>query len=195
MNNPALPFILITGANGQLGNEFRELHTSFPSFHFYFTSRAELPVDDQEAVDRFFAIHQPNYCINCAAYTAVDKAESDQEAAFRINRDAVKHLAKASRQYGTKLMHISTDYVFNGDSSVPYKEDDETGPGNIYGHSKLEGEKAAIQHNDEAIAIRTSWVYSSFGANFVKTMLRLMKEHESIGVVNDQTGSPTYAYY
>ena len=193
MSRQTTPSILITGSNGQLGNEFRSLCAAFPSLHFYFTAREDLPVDDEEAVDRFFAVNRPGYCINCAAYTAVDKAETDKEAAYRINRDAVKYMAKASRQYGTKLLHISTDYVFDGTSSIPYKEDDDTGPGNIYGHSKMEGENAAIQHNEEAIAIRTSWIYSSFGTNFVKTMLRLMNERESINVVNDQTGSPTYA--
>jgi dTDP-4-dehydrorhamnose reductase len=134
-----------------------------------------------------------HYCINCAAYTAVDKAESEKELAFSVNAGAPGILAKVCKKNNTKLVHISTDYVFNGASTVPYKEEYPTDPQSVYGASKLEGERKIIQTNPDSIIIRTSWVYSAFGKNFVKTMLKLMKEKQEISIVNDQIGSPTYA--
>ncbi|HXB93660.1 MAG TPA: dTDP-4-dehydrorhamnose reductase [Puia sp.] len=186
--------ILVTGAGGQLGRELQALAATYPSFDFLFTTRVQLPIDRPDQVQSFFDTHRPDYCINCAAYTAVDKAESDQDAAFGINGDAPGHLAAACRSVGARLIHISTDYVFDGSSSTPLKEDDPTGPINAYGASKLEGEKKALaQHPAGTLIIRTSWVYSEFGHNFVKTMIRLMTEKPAINVVNDQVGSPTYA--
>lgn len=185
--------ILVTGANGQLGMEFREIAFGFPAFEFVFVSRDELAIDNTEALQLFFANNKIDYCINCAAYTAVDKAESEQEMAIAINATAVGELAAFCKQQEALLIHFSTDYVFNGNASTPYLPEDKTDPVNFYGQTKLKGEELALQNNDQSIVIRTSWVYSSFGKNFVKTMLRLMAEKESIGVVSDQVGCPTYA--
>jgi dTDP-4-dehydrorhamnose reductase len=189
----AIKNILVTGANGQLGSEIRVLALSFPQYHFFFASREELSVADEASVKQYFADNNIDCCINCAAYTAVDNAEKEREAAFAANALAPGYLAAACKEHNALLIHFSTDYVFAGDSDVPYNEEDATAPLNYYGETKLEGEKQALQHNDQSIVIRTSWVYSSFGKNFVKTMIRLMTEKESIGVVNDQIGSPTYA--
>lgn len=185
--------IIITGANGQLGNEFRELASQYPGYEFIFLSRQELQIEDAASVEQVFSAHKPDWCVNCAAYTAVDKAESEKEAAFAINATAAGILARACAANNTGFIHISTDYVFDGSSAEPYKEDAPTGPINTYGHSKLQGEQLVMQHDPNAIIIRTAWVYSAFGNNFVKTMMRLMKERESINVVEDQVGSPTYA--
>jgi dTDP-4-dehydrorhamnose reductase len=152
-----------------------------------------LPLSDQSAVEKVFQEYEPAYVINCAAYTAVDKAESEKEQANEINGRAVGALATMCKLFGTRLIHISTDYVFNGTASSPLKENDAVDPVNTYGASKLLGEQLALQNNPDTIIIRTSWVYSFYGKNFVKTMIRLMHEKESISVVNDQTGSPTYA--
>jgi dTDP-4-dehydrorhamnose reductase len=185
--------ILVTGANGQLGNELKELATLYPQFEFIFSGKENLPIQHFEQVRNFFKVTHPQYCINCAAYTAVDKAEDEKELAFRINGEAVSILAAVCKEYNTKFIHVSTDYVFDGTATIPYKEDSPTNPQSIYGASKLEGEKQAIQLNPDSIIIRTSWVYSEFGKNFVKTMVRLMSEKDEINVVNDQLGSPTYA--
>jgi dTDP-4-dehydrorhamnose reductase len=185
--------ILITGANGQLGKELKELASSYRQFNFIFLSREDLPIHDFEQVQNFFKTSPPQYCINCAAYTAVDKAESEKELAVLINGVAVGLLAAACKEYDTKLIHISTDYVFDGAATTPYKEDTPPNPQSVYGASKLEGEKLAQQFDHPSIILRTSWVYSEFGKNFVKTMLKLMSEREQVNVVNDQLGSPTYA--
>jgi dTDP-4-dehydrorhamnose reductase len=185
--------IIVTGANGQLGKELRLASKNYPQFGFVFLSREELPVENEHDVHDFFSVHKPSFCINCAAYTAVDKAESEKENAFLINASATGILAAACHRVKAKFIHISTDYVFDGTSSVPLKETDITSPINVYGASKLEGEKNAFMRCRNTIVIRTSWVYSEFGNNFVKTMKRLMNERESINVINDQTGSPTYA--
>ena len=185
--------ILITGANGQLGKELKELCSSYPGFEFIFFPREDLPIQNFEIVRSTFAIQQPQYCINCAAYTNVDQAESEKELAFLINGESVGVLAAVCKEHDSQFLHISTDYVFDGNSTTPYKETDFTNPLNVYGASKAEGENQAFQFNEDAIIIRTSWVYSEFGKNFVKTMLRLLKEKEEIRVVNDQLGSPTYA--
>ncbi len=187
------PVILVTGANGQLGMEFRDLESSFFNFHFIFVSRNELSIEDPEQVDRFFNSHVVDYCINCAAYTAVDKAESDIEAAFSGNSTAPGYLAKVAAKHGAAFFHFSTDYVFNGNGTQPYTETLPTDPVNVYGESKREGEERVRNNHPKAVIIRTSWVYSRFGKNFVKTMLRLMHEKPEISVVNDQLGSPTYA--
>lgn len=185
--------ILVTGANGQLGNEFRQLAMSFPQYKFFFVTREELNIADHDAVNIFFNTSSPTYCINCAAYTAVDKAETEVGEAFNVNSKATAVLASACKKNNTRFIHISTDYVFDGTASVPYTEASKTNPVSVYGKSKMEGEQKAMELNPGSIIIRTAWVYSQFGKNFVKTMLRLMNDKPEIGVVNDQVGSPTYA--
>ena len=185
--------ILVTGANGQLGKELKVLSASFPQFDFIFVSKQDLPIHQPEIVRNYFKEHNPQYLINCAAYTAVDRAEMEKDLAFQVNAEAVGVLATVCKEYHTSFIHISTDYVFDGTDNTPYKEDSPTNPQSVYGVSKLEGEKQALQFNSEAIIIRTAWVYSEFGKNFVKTMLKLMSERDEINVVSDQVGSPTYA--
>lgn len=187
------PVILVTGANGQLGREIKASSGLYPQFQFVFAGREDLPVDQPEKIQDYFQKIQPAYCINCAAYTAVDKAETDKETAMQINGNAPGLLAAVCGSTGAKFIHISTDYVFDGTSNVPYKEDDKNNPVNYYGFTKLKGEELCIQNNNDSIIIRTSWVYSEYGNNFVKTMKRLMSERETLNVVNDQLGSPTYA--
>lgn len=187
------PKILITGANGQLGKELQEIASSEPGFHFIFLSKEDLPVQELDAIKKAFGKFKPNYLVNCAAYTAVDKAEEEEELAFRINGTAAGLLAIASDHHKCQFIHISTDYVFDGNATTPYNEDAVTNPQGVYGASKLEGEKLVMQNAPGSIIIRTSWLYSEYGKNFVKTMLRLMKEKKEISVVNDQVGSPTYA--
>lgn len=191
--------ILVTGSKGQLGSEIQELvnggATSVAQKStFFFTDREALDITDINAVRTFVETNAINAVINCAAYTAVDKAETDTLNADNINHLAVKHLAQITKEKNLRLIHISTDYVFDGTNFKPYTEDDATNPKSVYGHSKLNGENAIKAINPQnALIIRTSWVYSSFGANFVKTMLRLGKEKESLGVIYDQVGTPTYA--
>ncbi|MBY0477783.1 MAG: dTDP-4-dehydrorhamnose reductase [Chitinophagaceae bacterium] len=187
------PVILVTGSNGQLGKELKQIADHYSQFNFVFASREDLKLHHFGLVENFFAAVKPQYCINCAAYTAVDKAEAEQDMAMLVNGEAVGNLAAICKKYQTKFVHISTDYVFDGDSETPYKEDDATGPINVYGQSKLLGEQLCMKEDDDAIIIRTSWVYSSFGHNFVKTMMRLMHERNELNVVSDQIGSPTYA--
>jgi dTDP-4-dehydrorhamnose reductase len=187
------PKILVIGASGQLGKELRVASEAFTQFDFVFATREDLCIEQFELVRNFFKGLQPQYCINCAAYTAVDKAEDQKELAFLINGESVGVLAAVCNLFETKLLHISTDYVFNGTAKRPYKEEDPVDPVNSYGASKLLGEELTLQNIPDPIIIRTSWVYSEFGNNFVKTMLRLMKEKELIHVVNDQYGTPTYA--
>ncbi|MFT3681744.1 MAG: dTDP-4-dehydrorhamnose reductase [Ferruginibacter sp.] len=185
--------ILVTGANGQLGNEMQVVSKQYPAYNFLFVTREQLAIDDIDAVTKYFAEHAVDVCVNCAAYTAVDKAESETEKANAINGTAVGNLAALCKQYNAAFIHISTDYVFDGTASTPYKADHPVNPVNAYGASKLLGEQLAIQNNPASVIIRTSWVYSSFGNNFVKTMMRLMKDRESLNVVADQEGCPTYA--
>ncbi len=185
--------ILVTGSEGQLGNELRALSSNFPYCQFLFVSKKELDIADPVKLEKFFSGHSIDFCVNCAAYTAVDKAESEKEQAFHINAEAVGILAAVCHKNKTQLIHISTDYVFDGSKTEPYTESDKTKTLNVYGASKLQGEEFAIQNCRSTIIIRTSWLYSSFKSNFVKTMLRLMQEKESINVVNDQLGCPTYA--
>jgi len=185
--------ILVTGSKGQLGSEIEALASNY-DYNFFFTDRDELDITNQEAIKSFIEKNKIDTIINCAAYTAVDKAEEDETNADRINHLAVKYLSQISKEKQIKLIHISTDYVFDGKNYKPYIETDSTSPQGVYGKSKLDGEKAMIDINPlNSIIIRTSWVYSSFGANFVKTMLRLGKERESLGVIYDQVGTPTYA--
>ena len=189
----AVPTILVTGSNGQLGSELKALAPLYPQYKFCFFSRAELAIEDAEELRRAFALLRPKYVINCAAYTAVDKAETEKELALQVNATAVGLLAKAAKEYGAKFVHVSTDYVFDGESETPLAEDHPVAPVNSYGETKLKGERLALEENADSLVIRTSWVYSYYGKNFVKTMLRLMAERESVGVVADQVGSPTYA--
>lgn len=187
------PTILVTGANGQLGKELRQLEKSWPQYQLLFLSREDLPIHHFELVRRYFEAVHPDYLINCAAYTAVDKAESERDLAYQINAEAVGVLAAICHQQQCRLIHISTDYVFDGTATRPYREEDPCAPRSVYGASKWEGEKLAMQYDPDCIIVRTSWVYSSFGKNFVKTILRLLQERPSLSVVNDQVGSPTYA--
>ncbi|MFT4154758.1 dTDP-4-dehydrorhamnose reductase [Parafilimonas sp.] len=184
--------ILVSGREGQLGSELKDLPAK-QKFQFVFTGRNDLDITDEAVLQAAFEKYKPVFFINCAAYTAVDKAETDQENAYKINAEAVGNIAKQCRQHNTKLIHISTDYVFDGKGVQPYKTDDKTDPVNYYGYTKLTGEQLALNNNPQTIVIRTSWVYSAYGANFVKTMIRLMKERREINVVGDQFGSPTYA--
>jgi dTDP-4-dehydrorhamnose reductase len=185
--------ILVTGANGQLGQSLKTISSDYPQFEFHFAGRDTISIDDAGAVSDAFAAFGPNYVINAAAYTAVDKAESDKEGAIAVNGKAVGILAEAAKNSGAGFIHVSTDYVFDGLSEQPYSEDHLTDPVNNYGASKLAGEKLALEKNNGSIIIRTAWVYSEFGNNFVKTMLRLMKDRKEIGVVYDQVGAPTFA--
>lgn len=185
--------VLVTGSKGQVGSELEVLSSGY-DYNFFFTDRDELDITLQENINHFIELNDINIIINCAAYTAVDRAEDEVELAVAINSKAVKSLAEVSKEKGIKLIHISTDYLFNGENFTPYIETDNTNPNSVYGESKLSGEEALLEINpSNSIIIRTSWVYSSFGANFVKTMLRLGKERESLGVIYDQVGTPTYA--
>lgn len=186
--------ILITGSNGQLGSEIRVLAPDFPEHDFFFADARELDISDKTKVEDFVIKHKIESIINCAAYTAVDKAESEPVLADKINHLAVEYLAEIAKNRGIQLIHISTDYVFDGKAFRPYPVDYPTNPVNIYGESKLKGEHAIRRINPEnCMIIRTSWVYSSFGNNFVKTMLRLGKERKELNVISDQIGVPTYA--
>ncbi len=185
--------LLVTGSNGQLGSELRELSGSFPEHEFLFTDVAELDITNETAIREFFDANQPEVVINCAAYTAVDKAETDEKAAFLINATAPGNLGRVSAERGALLVHISTDYVFDGKSWIPYSESAEPGPASVYGHSKLAGEQEIIKLAKKAVIIRTSWLYSSYGNNFLKTVLKYGPERGKMNVVFDQTGSPTYA--
>ena len=185
--------ILVTGAEGQLGRSIQELAKKLNHLDFIFTDYNELDITNSTKVYDFFQGDRFDYCINCAAYTAVDKAETDSENAFLINAEAVKNLAEACKANNVVLLQISTDFVFDGRKKTPYNEEDEPNPLNVYGLSKLKGEKYVQNIMRKYFVIRTSWVYSNYGHNFVKTMLRLGAEKDEINVVNDQIGSPTYA--
>lgn len=181
--------ILITGANGQLGNEMRVLSAQHTQRTYFFTDIAELDITSREAVNQFVTDNEIDIIVNCAAYTNVDKAEIDEDMAHKINALAVENLGLS----GARVIHISTDYVFSGEACVPYSETDPVAPRTAYGRTKREGEVLLQAVCPESIIIRTAWLYSTFGNNFVKTMLRLGQERESLGVVFDQIGSPTYA--
>ena len=181
--------ILITGANGQLGNEMRVLSAAHPKHTYFFTDIAELDITDKTAVSSFVADHAIELIVNCAAYTNVDKAEEDEATARKINADAVAILGSQ----GVKVIHVSTDYVFSGDEHLPCRESDPVAPRTAYGRTKYEGEKRLLAECPDAVILRTAWLYSSFGNNFVKTMIRLGNEKEQLGVVFDQIGTPTYA--
>ncbi len=185
--------ILITGANGQLGSEINAIAPTLPLHDFFFTDVEDLDITNYEAIDSFISQNKINFVVNCAAYTAVDKAETEQEVAEKINALAPLLIAKACKKNSCKFIHISTDYVFDGTASTPITEDVATNPQSIYGQTKLKGEELIINELKDSIVIRTSWLYSTFGNNFVKTMIRLGSERDALNVVADQKGTPTYA--
>lgn len=185
--------ILVTGATGQLGSELEVLSKNYSQFEWFFANRAQVSLDNLAILQSQLATIHPDFILNCGAYTAVDKAETEKELADTANHLAVGIISNYAKKQNAKLIHISTDYVFDGTSSVALTEEAITKPINIYGASKRAGEIACFEVNSDSIIIRTSWVYSSFGNNFVKTMQRLLQERESVSVVNDQIGSPTYA--
>lgn len=185
--------ILVTGSYGQLGSEIKELSSDYKKLKFLFTDVDTLDITNLKSLENFFNENPIDFVINCAGYTNVDKAETDKDAAYLINVSAVKYLAELTNKKSAGLIHISTDYVFDGTGNEPYKEDDATNPTSVYGKTKLQGELEILNTVKNSIIIRTSWLYSSYGNNFVKTMLRLGKERNELNVVSDQTGSPTYA--
>jgi len=185
--------VLVTGANGQLGQSLRFISGNFAEITFYFLSSADLDITNSSAVNETFKTIKPNYCINAAAYTAVDKAESEAEKAYAVNMIGVGNLADACKESNTIMIHISTDFVFDGNKRTPYTEKDSTNPQGIYAQTKLEGERELQKTHDRYFILRTSWVYSQFGNNFMKTMLRLSQERTELNVVNDQIGTPTNA--
>lgn len=186
--------ILVTGSNGQLGNELQKIAASDMKHSWYFTDVHELDITQKDAVEGYFVAHGIDICINCAAYTAVDKAEEEVALAMLINTEAVKNLADACLENKALLIHISTDYVFNGENFKPYEEGDPINGLSVYGKSKAHGEQVLVKHECNSVIIRTSWLYAANGKNFVKTMLRLGAERESLTVVADQVGTPTWAF-
>lgn len=185
--------ILVTGCNGQLGNEVQNLARENPAHRYVFTDVAELDICDEAAVNDMVAREKIDCVINCAAYTAVDKAESNEAFALKLNADAPGYLAAAVEKRGGMMVQISTDYVFDGTNFKPYREDDPTHPVSAYGRTKLAGEEAVMNGCRRAVVLRTAWLYSPYGNNFVKTMLRLGREKQELGVIFDQIGTPTYA--
>ena len=185
--------VLVTGSNGQLGSEIRDLYTNYENIEFVFKDLPELDISDADSVNSLIIDKKINAVINCAAYTAVDKAEENIEIAETVNSKGVSNIVESLKKVNGKLIHISTDYVFDGNNSQPYKESDPVSPIGIYGKTKRAGELAVINSKIDAIVIRTSWLYSAFGNNFLKTMLQLGRDNESLNVISDQIGTPTYA--
>lgn len=186
--------ILVVGGNGQLGNCIRKIVPDFElDYEFIFTDSQTLDVTNEDQVNSFFYDNKPDFCINASAFTAVDLAEKEKDKAFAVNADGVAYLAQACKEYNTKFIHVSTDYVFDGETNLCYSEDDFTNPIGIYGESKLKGEELALDANPKTIILRTSWLYSEFNKNFVKTMLNLFSQKEELGIVADQFGQPTNA--
>jgi dTDP-4-dehydrorhamnose reductase len=186
--------ILVTGCYGQLGTELRKIAAADNANNWFFTDIDTLNICDREAVEQFFLSNRIEVCVNCAAYTAVDKAEDEPALARKVNTDAPRILAEACQKHHSLLIHISTDYVFDGNGDIPYKESDPTNPQSVYGLTKDEGEKFVAESGCNYCIIRTAWLYSSTGKNFVKTMLNLADTHDEINVVCDQKGTPTWAY-
>lgn len=186
--------ILVTGANGQLGSTFRAITSEYPNHDLHFFGSKELDITNSSSVKDAFDSVQPEMVVNCAAYTAVDQAEDEPEKAFAVNAEGVKHLVEACKLKNAALIHISTDYVFDGTNHRPYVETDPVNPIGVYGKSKRAGEEVVLDSNISAIIVRTSWVYSEFGNNFVKTMVRLGRERNELNVIFDQVGSPTNTY-
>ncbi|MEQ1745854.1 MAG: dTDP-4-dehydrorhamnose reductase [Saprospiraceae bacterium] len=189
-----MPILLITGANGQLGQCFQNLAPGFPHWQFIFADSMQLDVTDRRAVFAFFEKKHPTWCINCAAYTAVDKAENEPEQARRVNFRGAKNVAEACSRHGIPTVHISTDYVYHGRQNTPLREDTPVSPKSVYARTKLAGDRAVLRYNPPlGMVIRTSWLYAPLGHNFARTMLRLGAERPSLNVVFDQVGTPTYA--
>ena len=185
--------ILVTGANGQLGQCLQKISSQFEEFEFIFTDSETLDITNKEEVNDFFWQNAPDFCINAAAYTAVDLAETDIEKAFLVNADGTENLAEACAENNAQFIHVSTDYVFDGENNLAYTEEDFTNPLGVYGASKLAGDELALEVNPCSVILRTSWVYSEFGKNFVKTMLNLFATKEELSIVADQFGQPTNA--
>ncbi len=185
--------ILITGANGQLGNEMRMLAAENPQLTYFFTDVQELDICDEQAVNSYVTENAIDVIVNCAAYTAVDMAEDNRELCDRLNHLAPGNLARAAQSHGAAIIQVSTDYVFDGTGHIPYTEEIPTCPASVYGTTKLAGEQLVMEHCEKAVVIRTAWLYSIYGNNFVKTMIRLGRERENLGVIFDQIGTPTYA--
>lgn len=185
--------ILVVGGNGQLGNCLRKIAENYNQYKFDFTDSDTLDITDESAVEEYFSDFKPDFCINASAYTAVDLAETEKEKAFAINAEGVGHLAEACKKNNTVLIHVSTDYVFDGDTNIPYSEDDFTNPIGVYGESKRKGEELALELNPKTVILRTSWLYSEFNKNFVKTMLNLFSQKDELNIVADQFGQPTNA--
>ena len=185
--------ILVTGANGQLGQCLQKISSQFEEFEFIFTDSETLDITNKEEVNDFFWQNAPDFCINAAAYTAVDLAETDIEKAFLVNADGTENLAEACAENNAQFIHVSTDYVFDGENNLSYTEEDFTNPVGVYGASKLAGDELALEVNPCSVILRTSWVYSEFGKNFVKTMLNLFATKEELNIVADQFGQPTNA--
>jgi len=185
--------ILITGSHGQLGNEMQQASTRFPAFNYIYTDVEDLDICDKTALNAYVNANHVDIIVNCAAYTAVDKAEDDVALCFKINADAVRNIGEVAKENSLKVVHVSTDYVFDGTNYMPYTEDQQVCPSSVYGKSKLAGENALFESCDQVVVIRTAWLYSSFGNNFVKTMMKLGSERDSLNVIFDQIGTPTYA--
>lgn len=185
--------VLITGASGQLGQALQALAPGYKVISFYFAAPEEADITDKSQLTVLFEKERPDYCINAAAYTAVDKAESEQDEAYAVNVTGAKHLAEVCKAHNVVLLHISTDFVFDGTKSTPYIEEDSTNPQSVYGRTKREGEQEIQKILPEHYIVRTSWLYSGFANNFMKTMLRVAKERDILKVVNDQIGTPTHA--
>lgn len=185
--------VLVTGASGQLGQALQSISNKYPEIQFHFTDTLEADITNKEQLQRAFAKVKPQYCINAAAYTAVDKSESEPDKAYAINVEGARNIAEVCRDFHTVLLHVSTDFVFDGQHSAPYKEGDSINPQGVYGLTKKQGEEAIFAVMEEYFIIRTSWLYSRFGNNFMKTMLKLGSERPSLAVVDDQIGTPTHA--
>lgn len=185
--------VLITGGKGQLGQCLQSISNDFKTLDFVFLGSSDLDISKKKEVENYFSKNHFDYCINCAAYTAVDKAEEELELAKKVNVTGAKNLAIACKKNNSILIHISTDFIFDGTAKLPYTEEDTTNPISVYGKTKRDGELAIISNLPQHFIIRTSWLYSEFGSNFVKTMLRLSEEKKELSVVDDQTGCPTYA--
>lgn len=185
--------VLVTGASGQLGQALQSISANYPELKFHFTDTLEADITNKGQLQQAFANIKPDYCINAAAYTAVDKSESEPDKAFAINLDGARNIAEVCDEFKTILLHVSTDFVFDGQHNIPYKESDVTNPQGVYGLTKRQGEEAIVAVMEEYFIIRTSWLYSRFGNNFMKTMLKLGSERPSLSVVDDQIGTPTHA--
>jgi dTDP-4-dehydrorhamnose reductase len=185
--------VLVTGGKGQLGQAIQALTPKYTNISFYFADSSETDITSIDSLDNTFNTIKPDYCINAAAYTAVDKAESEQESAYAVNVTGAKNLAQICKKYGTVLLHVSTDFVFDGNKETPYTEEDKTDPKGVYGLTKRDGEEEIQKNMEEYYIVRTAWVYSEYANNFMKTMIRLGKERDSLNIVSDQIGSPTNA--